>query len=421
MARCPARWSGKIRVVTLRLVVISTALGHDLVPHAGGRYLYEVDRVARQLSSVTFMVPGTRSNRDAARLAGAPQHVIPLGLEPERRLVWKAMNRLALVLDRHWRKVDPGMPYLPLFVGLLRSPQAREEIRRADVIDLQWSDSIRLVHLLRRLNPRARIVGTFHDVMSQSFSREPQDTPQELRYWQGIARRSRRHERRMVRALDYVLVFSEKDAELLGSPAHARVVRPPVGGGAAPVHTPAEPGSGTVLVVSHLPRDENNKAAHWTIDNVWPLVRSRLPDAELRFVGGGALPSLVDRAASESQVTLTGFVDDLAGEYAAASVALVPVLQGAGVKFKTLEALLHGVPLVSTAVGLEGIDAVELAAGVHDDPHGLADALVGVLEDPTSWQPRADAAQTWAAAHYSREGFAEALREVWVKRDRVRE
>ena len=108
------------------------------------------------------------------------------------------------------------MPYLPIIVGLLRSPEARRAVREADVIDLQWSDSIRLVHLLRRLNRRARIVGTFHDVMSQSFEREPQDTASSARYWQGVARRSRRHEARMVAALDEVVVFSDKDVDAAG-------------------------------------------------------------------------------------------------------------------------------------------------------------------------------------------------------------
>ena len=199
--------------------MIATTLGYDGVPHAGGTYMKALCDAMTPLVDLTVIVPGTRSNREAAARPGAPARVIALGLEPSSSVAGKVANRLSLNLDSRLRRFDPGMPYLPLLVGLVRSSEARRAIREADVIDLQWSDSIRLVRLLRRLNRRARIVGTFHDVMSQSFAREPQDTARGRRYWQGVARRSRRHEARMVAALDEVVVFSDKDVDLLGTPA----------------------------------------------------------------------------------------------------------------------------------------------------------------------------------------------------------
>ena len=48
-------------------------------------------------------------------------------------------------------------------------------------------------------------------------------------------------------------------------------------------------------------------------------------------------------------MTATGFVEDLTSELAGAHVAVAPLRQGAGVKFKTVEALLHGVPVVATS------------------------------------------------------------------------
>jgi len=175
------------------VVVIATTAGYDGVPHAGGTYMLALSDAMAPLVDLTVIVPGNRVNREAAQRPGAPDRIIPLGLEPASSLVGRATNRASLNLDTRWRVRDPGLPYLPLLVGLARSSEARRAVREADVIDLQWSDSIRLVHLLRRMNPRARIVGTFHDVMSQSFEREPQHSEAERRYWQGVARRSRRH------------------------------------------------------------------------------------------------------------------------------------------------------------------------------------------------------------------------------------
>lgn len=373
------------------------------------RHLCEV---MEPLVDLTVMVPGTRTNREGAERPGAPRRTIPLGLEPARSLGGRALNRASLLGDGYWRTWDPGLPYLPLLVGLARSREARELIRQADVIDLQWSDSIRLVHLLRRLNPRARLVGTFHDVMSQSFSREPQDTWRERLYWRGVARRSRRHERRMVRALDRVLVFSEKDGELLGAP-DAVVLRPPLARTAPGPHVAADPDTGTVLVVSYLARDENHKAATWTVDHVWPRVLEQVPGARLRLVGGGARDALRDSVGRAEGVELVGFVDDLDREYDAAAVCLVPVHQGAGVKFKTIEALMHGVPTVSTTVGAEGVGPVEVFATVVDDPEGVAAALVAVLRDPARFQPAADSAQAWAGQEFGEQEFVERLLRAW--------
>ena len=396
------------------MVVIATTLGYDGVPHAGGTYMKALCDAMEPLVDMTVMVPGNRVNREAAAKPGAPALVMPLGLEPATTPWGKFANRVSLNLDTRLRaRWDPGMPYLPLVVGLLSSRSARRAVRDADVIDLQWSDSIRLVHLLRRMNRGAKIVGTFHDVMSQSYAREPQASPKARRYWQGVARRSRRHETRMVRALDEVLVFSDKDVELLGSPASARVVRPPLHDGTHYEHVPAPPGAGPAIVVSYLARDENDKAARWIVEEVWPAVASRVPGARLRLVGRGATDALRHAVEGDERVELVGFVDDLADEYAGAAVALVPVLQGAGVKFKTIEALLHGVPVVTTTVGAEGVGPDRLFAAMGDTIDRLAEGLVMVLNDPQGAVPTSSAAQRWATKEFSRERFRHDLSDIW--------
>lgn len=399
-----------------RVVLISMYVGHEGVPHAGGRYLLELQRLLEAETDLTMLTLGNRLNHGLVGKPGVPRRLLLLGHETGRGPMGRLLNRAALLIDTRWRhRRDPGMPSPPLILGLLRSKEARTAVREADVIDLQYSESIRLVRLLRRLNPTARITGTFHDVMSQSFSREPQDTPEERRYWQRVARRSRAHETSMVEQLDEVLVFSAKDADLLGSPPHT-VVHPPLSGGDESRHEVAtEP---VVVVVSYLARDENNKAALWAIDHVWPLVRARRPDATLRFVGGGASDELRDKVADLGPgggVVLTGFVDDLSAEYAQASAALVPVLQGAGVKFKTVEAMCHGVPVVTTTVGAEGIEGEDLYAGLTDAPEALAASLVSVLDDPGMAQLRSDRVQTWAQGAYGRERFRDTVRSTWIR------
>lgn len=73
------------------------------------------------------------------------------------------------------------------------------------------------------------------------------------------------------------------------------------------------------------------------------------------YVVGNAPSERVKRLASE-HVVVTGFVEDPSLYFLLCEIGVVPLLSGAGIKIKTLEMLQSGIPVVSTAVGAEGID-----------------------------------------------------------------
>jgi glycosyltransferase involved in cell wall biosynthesis len=54
-------------------------------------------------------------------------------------------------------------------------------------------------------------------------------------------------------------------------------------------------------------------------------------------------------------VSVTGFVKDIAEEYAKAAVVVAPLRFGAGTQNKVLEALAMGIPVVCTKVGFKGL------------------------------------------------------------------
>lgn len=391
--------------------MLSYLVPHAKVPHAGGGYLRDVCRSGDRDVDLTVVAPTTTVNVEAVRSPGSPARVV-LVAGPGRHLVHRLVNRLALVIDRIWRRVDAGVPYLPWAAGILTSPEARRAIREADVLDLQWLDAIRLLPLLRLLNQRARAVGTYHDVQSQSFAREAGGAARNRTYWALQSRLARWHERRGVRRLDSVVAFSQKDLDLLGDPPSGVIVNPPLARGDVVSH-PVPDGPPTVVFVSYLARDENDKAAQWLLAEIWPLVRREVPEARLRLVGSGASAIVTERAARDPSVTVTGFVDDLDEEYRQAWVAVIPLRQGAGVKFKAIESLFAGVPTVTTTVGAEGIGGEDLFVRVSDDPAVLACAAAGVLTDPYAALAGMAEVQRRVAAGYGLGVFEERLRELW--------
>ncbi len=144
----------------------------------------------------------------------------------------------------------------------------------------------------------------------------------------------------------------------------------------------------------------------WLLSEVWPQVRAARPDARLRVVGKVADAWEGPWPEGAGKV---GFVDDLAAEYAQASLALTPLRYGSGVKIKLIEGLAHGLPGVATPVGAEGVEkAPDAVLRIADSARNFAAAVVATLNDPEPAATRR-AARAFAETHYSREAVRRAL------------
>lgn len=143
----------------------------------------------------------------------------------------------------------------------------------------------------------------------------------------------------------------------------------------------------------------NRRGLKWLLDDVWPFVLSMNPNIKLRIVG--TVPRSM--ATNPPNTDHVGPVSDLADEYRRAKVAIVPLRAGSGQKIKLVEALAHGVPVVSTTCGSSGIhDASEIILRVHDQAEYFARAIVEFI-DNADWRRTSK-----AALNYARQSFSEA-------------
>jgi glycosyltransferase involved in cell wall biosynthesis len=147
----------------------------------------------------------------------------------------------------------------------------------------------------------------------------------------------------------------------------------------------------TVLFAGTLRYPPNAEAARFLVGEVRPELVALVPDVRIRLVGLStpALSELDDRPG----VSIVGQVPDIGVELAGADLVVVPLRFGSGTRLKVLEAFAQRVPVVSTSLGAEGLDAED---GVHlliaDTPAALAAACARLLTDPSLRRRVVDAA-----------------------------
>lgn len=213
-----------------------------------------------------------------------------------------------------------------------------------------------------------------------------------------------RYEVRVCRRVDQLHMMSAADAGHLApflpdGARRMRVVPNAVDSGTfrPPKDAPERRGLLYVGNFQHLP---NVDALEYFLLDVWPLIRLDHPRAELT-VAGAHPPPRVRRLDGAPGVTVVGAVPDLRPCYHGHRLLVAPIRAGSGTRLKILEAFASGLPVVSTALGAEGIEA---ASGRHlliaDEPAAFARAVGRLLDDDDLCRRLAAEAMTLARRRY---------------------
>ncbi len=284
---------------------------------------------------------------------------------------WRRHPADTLVQDRHFRLIAG-----PLVDALSEAPWQALVVVQSDCA--HWIDYVP--------RPPASIL-VLHDVRALVYERRAAvaaSLPERLAY-RGEARRYRRFERRYCARFDLVVTVSSADEAWVRAhyrPRRLVTVPIPVDRSYfAPIPGVREV-PGRIVFTGLMAHPPNADAAQFFARDVFPRVRSRVPEAEFWVVGGEVIPP-VARLAERPGVVVTGFVPDVRPLLAEATVVVVPLRFGSGMRNKILEAWAMEKCVVSTRIGAEGLegrDRVNLL--LADGAEALADRVVEALEDP---------------------------------------
>ncbi len=207
--------------------------------------------------------------------------------------------------------------------------------------------------------------------------------------WADQSRKMARFEGEVLRRFDTVIAVSDRDAQALrtrygltsvaaidtGVDLDFFVCNPP-----AP---PPPKNGGTLVFIATMSWAANVEGIHFLLDKVWPILLRARPAIRAVVIGRNPPDSLSAKIRERGlNVTLTGFVEDIRPHVAESDVYVIPLWVGSGTRIKAFEAMAMGRPVVSTTLGIEGLDVTDREHFLRaDSAEEFAAAILTLLDD----------------------------------------
>ncbi len=168
----------------------------------------------------------------------------------------------------------------------------------------------------------------------------------------------------------------------------------------------------TVLFVGNFRWLQNREAVLLLVNEIWPKIKEKIGRARLWIVGRNPTETIKNLA--QEDIFVDESVENIEEAYKRADLLLAPLLGGGGTRFKILEAMASGLPVVTTPVGIEGITARDgQEVLIAQTPAELAQAALRFLRDKPLAEKISGAARNLICRQYGWQGIAQSLDRIY--------
>ena len=166
-----------------------------------------------------------------------------------------------------------------------------------------------------------------------------------------------------------------------------------------------------LLFVGNFNHTPNEDAVLYFCKEIFPLVVKQIPEIKFYIVGNN--PSDKINSLASGKIIVTGWVPEIKPYLEKCRVSVVPLRYGAGNKGKVGETLSHGVPMVSTTIGAEGMNIInEVHSFVTDDSRQIAEYIIKLYSDKTLWEKFSASGKALITTQYSSELMSKRLQYI---------
>ena len=145
------------------------------------------------------------------------------------------------------------------------------------------------------------------------------------------------------------------------------------------------PEKNTLIFIGGFSHSPNVDAVLYFCNEIMPLIMKRIENIHFKIVGSNPPDEI--RLLENQFVTVTGYVPETSSYLQKSHVSVAPLRYGAGMKGKIGEAMAHGVPVVTTTIGAQGMGLSNREnVMIADSPDSFADAVMELFENPLLYE-----------------------------------
>ncbi len=217
---------------------------------------------------------------------------------------------------------------------------------------------------------------------------------------------------------DKLIVMSQEDKNFIqnitGQPAKISVVSNGVDSEWFEVKPRNLPKNPTILYVGTFKWLPNIEAVEFLAEKVWPLIKQQIPQANLWIVGNAPTNKIKNYQNLDDQIIVSGRIKDIRDAFKQAHVLAAPVFSGKGTRYKILEAMACGTPIVATSTAVEGLNvADQKQVLIANQPHKMAQQVVQIIQEPALWQKLSQNGQQFVKQNYDWELISQKLDQIY--------
>ncbi len=418
----------------MRILVLSPYLPHSDVGHGGGtavRGLLTYLARHHDVTLASFLRPGEDDLVPEVEALGVQVASLPF-LDQQAR----GMSRLGLLAARAWAAGRSLVSRYPYYVEKYWQPRLSHDLLsltsriRPDAIQIEYLQLALYVRDLQRwrearqqangTTARPRLVLNSHELGSVPRRRRAAGTGRGWRraLYSAEAGAWERLQRDATLWADTTLCVTAQDRELLQQLGGRRCRTVPLGidtDAVQPIWQPSKPLR--LLFVGSFAHQPNRTAVKFLVDKIWPQIAQYPEFGQILVAGRGSRAFLGTLGIVPAGIQALGFVADLTHLYRDCQLFVAPLTEGGGIKIKILEAMAHGIPVVTTPIGAEGIvDPAEEALWIAEPDTSFAESMIRALQEPAESRRRAARARVIIEQRFSWSAITRMLTSIYEGR-----